>query len=236
MRILYIFPHPDDESFGTGHVMHLQGRQGHDVHLLTLTRGGATKQRHKFGYSVAEMGEVRYREMLEVEKVLGLAGMTVLDFPDSGLKEADPRELERAVAAEARRLRPQVLVSYPAHGISGFHDHLVTHAVVKRAFVDLREELPKLARLAFCTLTAEQASKAQSVFPLSSSTAREIDCEVRVATEDIDACRRALDCYETFRETIEKTGIKNHLFSEVPFEFFSEELDPPAADLFEGLS
>ena len=66
MRILYVFAHPDDESFGPARVMSKQRRQGHEVYLLTLTRGGATRQRHKFGYSVDEMGEVRYKEMLDV--------------------------------------------------------------------------------------------------------------------------------------------------------------------------
>ncbi len=36
MRILYIFPHPDDESFGPARAMAAQRRQGHDVYLLTL--------------------------------------------------------------------------------------------------------------------------------------------------------------------------------------------------------
>ena len=69
MKILYIFPHPDDESFGPAHLMSKQRRDGHDVYLLTLTKGGATKQRHKYGYSIEEMGEIRYKEMLDVEKV-----------------------------------------------------------------------------------------------------------------------------------------------------------------------
>lgn len=235
MKILYVFPHPDDESFGVGHVMHKQRRQGHEVYLLTLTRGGATRQRHRLGLSIDEMGAVRYREMLEVEKVLGLSGMTVLDLPDGALKEVDPRVLERAVAEEVERLRPHVLVSYAAHGISGFHDHLVSHAIVKRAFVDLRESIPELRRLALATLTAAQAEEATTVFPLSSSTPEEIDCLVVVEEEDIEACRRALDCYETFRETIERTGIKEHLFSSVPFELFDESRDPPLADLFDRL-
>lgn len=235
MRALYVFPHPDDESFGCGHVMHRQRRQGHEVHLLTLTRGGATKQRYKYGYSVEQMGEVRYREMLEVREVLGLSGLTVLDFPDSGLKQVDPRDLEEAIAEEARRLRPHVLISYPAHGISGFHDHLVAHAVVKRAFVELRKAVPACQRLALCTLSAEQAEATQTVFPLSSSTPEEIDCVVSVEPEDIEACRRALDCYESFKETIEKTGIKDKLFSEVPFELFGEAFDPPVGDLFAKL-
>jgi LmbE family N-acetylglucosaminyl deacetylase len=235
MRALYVFPHPDDESFGVGHVMHKQLRQGNEVHLLTLTRGGATKQRHRLGLSIGKMGEVRYREMLEVEKVLGLTGMTVLDLPDSGLKEIDPREIEQAVIREIERVRPDVLVSYPVHGISGFHDHLVAHAVVKRVFVDQRERSGAARRLAMCTLTADQAERATTVFPLSSSSADEIDCLIPVEEQDLEACRRALDCYVSFRETIERTGIKDKLFSEVAFELFDESHDPPIADLFERL-
>jgi LmbE family N-acetylglucosaminyl deacetylase len=226
MRALYVFPHPDDESFGVGHVMHKQRRDGHQVYLLTLTRGGATRQRHKYGYSIEQMGEVRLREMGEMRKALDLTEMTVLDFPDSGLKEVDPRELERAVAEATERIRPHVLVSYPVHGISGFHDHLVAHAIVKRVFVDLAGNVPELERLAFCTLTD---------FDISSSTAEEIDCLVRVEPEDIQACRRALDCYVTFKETIDRTGIKDKLRSEVPFELYAEAFEPPVDDLFHRL-
>ena len=42
--------------------MHKQRREGHEVYLLTLTRGGATKQRHKYGYSIEEMGRIRYQD------------------------------------------------------------------------------------------------------------------------------------------------------------------------------
>lgn len=49
MRILYVFPHPDDESFGPAPVIKQQLEQGNEVFLLTFTRGGATKVRHKLG-------------------------------------------------------------------------------------------------------------------------------------------------------------------------------------------
>ena len=84
MRVLYIFSHPDDESFGPARVMSNQRRKGHEVFLLTLTRGGATRQQHMYGYSVEEMGAVRYKEMLDVARVRDLTGMTVLDLPDGG--------------------------------------------------------------------------------------------------------------------------------------------------------
>jgi len=152
MRILYIFPHPDDESFGSAPVQMQLIENGHEVFLLTLTKGGATKVRHKLGLSVEQMGEIRYREMLQVEKVLRLTGMTVLDLPDSGLHEMDPREIEKIVAAHIEQIKPQLVVSYPVHGCSGYHDHLVTHAVVKRVFLELKSAGGVyLKRLAFIT-------------------------------------------------------------------------------------
>ena len=253
MRILYIFAHPDDESFGPAPAISKQRRQGHEVYLLTLTRGGATKQRFKYGYSVDEMGEVRYGEMQDVARVLDLSGMTVLDLPDGGLKEMDPREIERAVAQHIEHTRPDVVVTDAVHGISGFHDHLVTHAVVKRAYVELRERVPYLKRLAFGTITEEQAQEfslrlreqqarvparpGASVFNprLSGSKPKEVDVIFEVDEIDIQNKHRALDCYVTYQDTIEQSGIKHHVSRQIPFEIYREEHDPPLGDLVEGL-
>ena len=138
MKLLYIFPHPDDESFGPAPAISAQRRRGDEVYLLTLTRGEATRQRHRLGLSKQEMGEVRYKEMQAVAKVLDLTELTVLDLPDSGFKEMDPREIDATVAREIRRIRPDVVITYPVHGISGFPDHLVIHGEVKRVFLELR--------------------------------------------------------------------------------------------------
>lgn len=232
MKILYIYPHPDDESFGPAHVMSKQLRQGHEVFLLTLTRGGATKQRFKYDYSIEEMGNVRFEEMLRVNEVLGLSGMTVLDLPDSGLKEMDPRQIEKVIAEEVEKIKPEVLVSYPVHGISGFHDHLITHAAVKRVFVEFKEKTKFLKRLAFVTVPEEHA-KQSKLFTLSFSTPDEIDCVVEVDEIDIKKCHEALDCYVTFQETVEKSGIKDFITSKAHFEFYQESFGPPLGDLFE---
>jgi LmbE family N-acetylglucosaminyl deacetylase len=234
MKILYIFPHPDDESFGPARAMSKQRRQGHEVYLLTLTRGGATKQRYQYGYSIEEMGEIRYKEMLDVANTLDLSSMTVLDLPDSGLKEMDPREIEKMIIDEIERIQPQVVVTYAVHGISGFHDHLVSHAVVKRAFVQIKEKTSWLKRLVFYTITTEQAKKSQH-FHLNGSTPEEIDCVFNVDPIDIETNQKALDCYVTFQETIEKTGIRNSLHKHVLFEIFQENYDPSLTDLFERI-
>ncbi|PIT92498.1 MAG: hypothetical protein COU08_02200 [Candidatus Harrisonbacteria bacterium CG10_big_fil_rev_8_21_14_0_10_42_17] len=39
-KFLYIFPHPDDESFGPAQAIAKHIEEGDEVHLLTLTKGG----------------------------------------------------------------------------------------------------------------------------------------------------------------------------------------------------
>ena len=180
------------------------------------------------------MGDVRYREMLDVAQTLDLSSLTVLDLPDSGLKEMDPRAIESVLVEHVHRLRPDVLATYAVHGISGFHDHLVTHAVVKRVFVERREHRPAPRRLAFVTLT-EDAAAASTHFPLSGSTAAEIDCVIDVSPGDAAANLAALDAYTTFQETIDASGVREQVGGQAVFELFQEDVDPPLTDLFAGL-
>lgn len=237
MRFLYVFPHPDDESFGPAAAMYQQLRQGHEVHLLTLTRGGATKQRHRLNLSVAEMGEVRYQEMLEVEKVLGLTSMEVLDMPDSGLKEMDPREIEETVMRYIRKIEPHILISYPVHGISGFHDHLIMHYVAKRVFLQMQDEgADYLKRLAFFTLPDSGAPSMQNgEFRMKRSEPELIDCTLPLSDRDQQAMVDGLNCYKTYQDTIEASGVVEEIGGQVHFELFGEAFEPPLQDLTDRL-
>lgn len=233
--LLYIFPHPDDESFGPAPVLAKQRREGHDVLLLTLTRGEATSQRERLGYSKEKMGQVRYEEMQDVAETLDLTDLTVLDFPDGGLDELDPRILEEAVATHLRQHRPDVVVTYAVHGISGHPDHLVTHAVVKHAYCTLRaEKAPSgLQRLAFYTLPEENDTDRPE--HLSSSPAEAIDAVVPFGDADREHGEAALACYETYQEVIAKHQPLKHVADGVCFEFFQETRDPRVNTLVDGL-
>lgn len=237
MRILYIFPHPDDESFGPAPVMWQQLEQGHDVFLLTLTRGGATKIRHELGLSVEEMGQVRYKEMQQVEQVLGLTDMTVLDLPDNGMAEMDPRDIETVVAEHIRKVEPQVVVSYAVHGVSGFHDHLVMHAVVKRVYLEMRDKgADYLKRLAFLTLPNQTEQFRQNgQFILKHSAPNLIDCQVHLREQDIEIFKKALSCYETYQATIKQSGVVEAIGDTVYFEIYQEDHKPPLANLTDKL-
>jgi LmbE family N-acetylglucosaminyl deacetylase len=230
MTLLYIFPHPDDESFGPAPAIARQVREGHDVHLLTLTKGGATRQRHKFGLSVEAMGERREEEMRCVADVLGL-DLTVLDFPDGGLADLDPRDLEHVIERKIEAVLPDVVVTYAYHGISGHPDHLVTHAVVKRAYCAACDELAGRSprRLAFFTLVEgeiEDGPKALRGVPRDA-----LGAVLTFTDEDREAAERALDCYETYAEVIEAHRPLDQVAGGVAFVLFQEEHDEPLDSL-----
>lgn len=232
-KVLYIFPHPDDESFGPGPVMARQRRAGHEVHLLTLTRGEATSQREKYGYSKEEMAEVRYREMQAVEKVLDLSSMDVLELPDGGLDRIDPLELEDIVSRKMEEIEPQVVVTYYTHGISGHLDHLVTHAVVKHAYCALRaQNADYLKRLALFTLDAEPKGRPEH---LRGTPRERIDCIVPLDKEDLEQGKKALAAYETYKAVIEEHRPLDTVADGVCFVLFGEPRQPPIHDLFDGL-
>ena len=105
---------------------------------------------------------------------------------------------------------------------------------MKRAFVELEERAPYLKRLAFYTISEEEASASEH-YRLSWSKPEEIDCVLEVEEVDIDNTRRALDCYVTYQEAIEQSGIKDLIPPQVSFEIFGESHDPKLTDLFEVL-
>ena len=226
MTLLYVFPHPDDESFGPAPAIARQVREGHDVHLLTLTKGGATKKRHGLGLSVEEMGEVREKELACAAEALG-AELTVLDYPDGGLADMDPRDLENVIEREIDLVRPDVVVTYVGHGNSLHPDHLATHAVVKRAYCQARDDLaargPK--RLALFTLVEGEFDHAPG--HLRGTPPEAIGARVTFEPEDREAAETALACYETYQDVIEEHRPLESVRDGVGFVLFGETHDAP---------
>lgn len=166
-------------------------------------------------------------------RTLGLADLRVLTLPDSGLKELDPWMIEAVIRDEILRVEPHVVVTFPIHGISGFHDHIVTHVAVTRAYLELHgPDRPWLQRLAFFTVVS-----APPGFPwhVNVTPPAEIDCVLQVTDADMERFHGALDCYVTYADVIARTKIHEVFDRNVHFEIFREDRKPPLPDLCEGL-
>lgn len=231
MRILFIFPHPDDESFGPAPALNALHRAGHDVFLLTLTRGEATKERHALGLSKEEMGAIRKAEVEAAAAVLGVTETTVLDFPDSEFANLDPRLIEGAITHALEAHQPDVVVTYAIHGISGHPDHLVGHACVKRAYCAWKPE-GRRTRLAFFTIDGGDPAPRPS--HLRASPPERIAVRMVPTPEDLAKGHEALAQYVTYARVVAEHQPMRTVEAGVCFEVFQETHPAPLECLTAG--
>jgi N-acetyl-1-D-myo-inositol-2-amino-2-deoxy-alpha-D-glucopyranoside deacetylase len=144
-RLLAVFAHPDDETFGAGGTLALYARRGVEVHLVCATRGevGEAPPGLKGFPSV---GEMREAELRCAAGILGLAGVHFLGYRDSGmpgssdnnhpkaLAGAPAGEVARATARLIRRLQPQVVITFDPIGGYRHPDHIAAHRAAVEAF------------------------------------------------------------------------------------------------------
>lgn len=221
---LYIFPHPDDESFGPGPGIARQRREGHEVHLLTLTWGEATWHRERLGYSKSEMARMRYRQMQQVATTLDLTSLTVLEYPDGRLADLNPLTLEEEIVERIQTVDPDVVVTFPHHGITGHPDHIITHCTVKRVVCGLKADgAPYPRRLAFFTLSPPSPDQ-DYPSDLQYSPVDRIDCMYSVRESDLARGRKALNYYVTYPP--EDHRPLQFFTDGIPFEVFDETHDP----------
>lgn len=233
-RLFCIFPHPDDESFlmgGTIAAYALSGRA--EAALYTLTRGEHSRNAAAQQLSPEEMAALRTAEVRKAAEILGIGTLYQGDYPDGGLRDFDPRVLEADVAEKIRAVRPHVLCTFDVQGGSVHPDHITMHHVVKRLFVELRDEIPALQRLCFCVLPRERTRDwPRTVFGAPSNR---IHAVIDVAPWR-EAEERALKAHHSVRRDVEENNYDNWMLWENEyFSFFGESFQPPVNDLFHGL-
>ncbi len=157
-RLLAVFAHPDDETFGVGGTLALYARQGVDVYLVCATRGEVGEAPTDLnGYS--SIGELRESELRNAASVLGLKQVYFLDYRDSGmpgsphnhhpqaLVAASVDQVARRVAGYIRKIRPQVVITFDPIGSYHHPDHIAIHQATVKAFSlaqDLNHDIDQL--------------------------------------------------------------------------------------------
>jgi LmbE family N-acetylglucosaminyl deacetylase len=125
LSLMAVFAHPDDESLAIGGAVARYASEGVEVNLVTATRG----EKGRFFDNSArppqeEIGVVRERELRAAAARLGIGNVTVLGYVDGELCSADPIAISRKIAAEIRRRRPHVVVTFDPWGAYGHPDHV----------------------------------------------------------------------------------------------------------------
>lgn len=132
-RLMGIWAHPDDESFGMAGSMARATMTGHAVAIVCATRGEEGEIADPALATPENLGEVREGELRRACAAVGVTDVSFLDYRDGHLAEADPDEVTRKVVYHLRRFRPDVVVTFAANGGYGHPDHMAIHRVTLAA-------------------------------------------------------------------------------------------------------
>ncbi|HLF74681.1 MAG TPA: PIG-L deacetylase family protein [Anaerolineales bacterium] len=144
--ILAVLAHPDDESFGIGGTLALYSRRGYDTYLICATGGeeGTMEAEHLNGNK--DKAEVRSRELENAAKILGLKGVFLLGYRDSGMPGSEANKHPKAqinhpldevagrVVKYIRGLKPDVVITFDPIGGYKHPDHIHIHQAIGLAF------------------------------------------------------------------------------------------------------
>lgn len=145
-RMLAVFAHPDDESFGPGGTLALYSWAGAAVHLVCTTGGEAGTIDAQFLERYGSPRAVRTAELQCAARHLGLAEVELLGYRDSGmagtpdnqhpqaLVQAPLPQLTAQIVHAMRRVRPHVVLTFDPIGGYRHPDHIATHEATVAAF------------------------------------------------------------------------------------------------------
>lgn len=128
--ILFVFAHPDDETFACGiTISKYTHNQSADTYLLCATRGQAGKAGEPPLCSIEELPGLREQELREAAEILGLKHVDVWDYEDKLLNTVQVEELINRIHQAIEQIQPAIVVTFAPHGISGHPDHqAISHA------------------------------------------------------------------------------------------------------------
>lgn len=125
--IMSVFAHPDDETFGVAGTLYRLTQQGHQVFVVTATRGEEGEIADPALATQATLGEVRERELRAAMATVGVEQVAFLDYRDGHLAEANFDEAVGRIVTHIRAVRPNIIITFAPNGVYGHPDHMRIH-------------------------------------------------------------------------------------------------------------
>ena len=132
-----VLAHPDDESFGCAGALALAHDAGATTRLLVVTRGEAGSAD---GEPDPALGDRREAELIMAAREIGLDEVSLLDgYADGGVADQPFDTLVEEIAAWLADRRPQAVITFGPHGVTGHPDHIVVGSATRWAVERLAE-------------------------------------------------------------------------------------------------
>ncbi len=130
--IVGVFAHPDDETFGPGGTL-AKFAKDNDVYIICATNG-----EYATGKLDKKLGEERRLELKKSAKDLGVKKVFFLGFQDGSLSNNLYHKVAEKVKKILVQLKPDILITFEPHGVSGHIDHIFMSMVTSFVFPQIK--------------------------------------------------------------------------------------------------
>jgi LmbE family N-acetylglucosaminyl deacetylase len=138
-KLLFVFAHPDDESFASAGTMAKYRAQGHEVFLICATSGCKGRTGGFDLSSREELASHREQELRAACDILGVNRLYFYRYPDGSLQELDTGQMARRIAATISEAGPDAVITFPPDGVTRHPDHITISKATEQAVI-LAEE------------------------------------------------------------------------------------------------
>ena len=140
MRILTVYAHPDDESFGPAAALAKYARGGAALYGVWATRGEHGPVIAAPPPPAEEVASLREQDLRQAAALIGYRELEFLGYHDGELAAVARSELESRVYHAIARWRPDVVLTFGPGGITHHPDHVAVSYATTAAFYLARME------------------------------------------------------------------------------------------------
>ena len=137
-RIVFLFPHPDDETFYSFGLIKYALNRGAAVKIICLTRGEAGNLNVATNNTV-DISTVRTKEFERVMNFIGLKDFCLLNYPDGHLEERY-QDIYNYIRNILEKEVFTHLVTFEPHGGYGHPDHILTSKTASNLLKDCKDK------------------------------------------------------------------------------------------------
>lgn len=197
MNVFFSFAHPDDESFITGGIIHRLAKNPEvQTILYSATKGDAGKCGNPPICQKEELAAVREIELKKAAQFLQVDHLIIDNFPDKFVAENRAKVRENVLAL-LLQYKPDIIITFPKHGISNHVDHIAMHEITMDIINN--EALPFLKRVYFATFVKKNRQERSYLEDES-----EVDWIFHLDDSDAEACKQALLAHRTQHLSVER--------------------------------
>jgi len=156
-RILTVYAHPDDESFGPAAVLAKYARRGAVIHGVFATLGERGEPVNGLRLTGPALAMLREEDLRDAVAVIGYAGIELLGYEDGALEDVPEEHLEASVLAAIYRYLPEIVITFGPGGITGHPDHRIISRVTTAAFHRALDEGVRVRELYYDAVRPDRA-------------------------------------------------------------------------------